>query len=191
MHSFKIQLFLNYRDYLKQLFPQLISYLLNGEFFIKVPFNKLPRFLYFLKNHTQSQFKILSDISAIDYPWISNRFQIFYNVLSIAYNARLTISIHFPEQCSIHSISHIYSIAGWFEREIWDLFGISFVKNFDLRRIVTDYGFKGHPLRKDFPLTGYIEVLYSFNQKRIVVRETSLSQEYRIFYFNNSWNRQI
>lgn len=178
-----------YRDYLKKLFPQTISYIINGELIIKVPQNKIKKILNFLKNHTQSQYKILSDICALDYPWKKNRFEIVYNILSISYNSRLTLSTSVDEKTSIESITSIYSVAGWFEREIWDMFGVYFKGNSDLRRILTDYGFKGHPLRKDFPLTGFIEVRYINNEKRILAEEVSLAQDFRTFYFNNNWNK--
>ena len=178
-----------YRDYLKKLFPQTIGYIINGELIIKVPQNKIKKFLNFLKNHTQSQYKVLSDICALDYPWKKNRFEIVYNILSIACNARLTLSISVDEKTSVESVTSIYSVAGWFEREIWDMFGVYFKGNSDLRRILTDYGFKGHPLRKDFPLTGFIEVRYINNEKRILAEEVSLAQDFRTFYFNNNWNK--
>ena len=182
---------INYRDYLKKLFPQTFSYILNGELFIKLPHFKLQKFCIFLRNHTQNQFKILSDICAVDYPWKKNRFEIYYNVLSLTFNARITLLISIDEQTPVASISNVYSAAAWFEREIWDLFGIYFLNHIDLRRILTDYGFKGHPLRKDFPLTGYTEVRYFHIEKRILVEEVSLTQDYRTFYFNNSWNKNI
>jgi NADH:ubiquinone oxidoreductase subunit C len=181
----------NFRDYLKKNFPQSLSYVLNGELFIKIPFQKLSKFLFFLKQHTQCQYKILSDICAVDYPWKKNRFELFYNLLSLTFNSRITVILNIDEQTSVESITNIYNVSGWFEREIWDLFGIFFYNNKDLRRILTDYGFKGHPLRKDFPLTGYTEVRYSHIEKRILVDEVSLTQDYRTFYFNNSWSKNI
>lgn len=180
-----------YRDYLKKLFPQSLSYIVDGDLIIKIPNKKIIKLLSFLKNHTQSQYKILSDICAVDYPWKKNRFEIVYNILSIAYNSRLTIILSAEEKTSIASICSIYSAAGWFEREIWDMFGIYFTNHQDLRRILTDYGFKGHPLRKDFPLTGFVEVRYANNEKRILAEEVSLAQDYRTFYFNNNWNKTI
>ena len=184
-------LLINYRNYIKKIFPQTISYILNGELFIKIPLKNFKNFVFFCKTHSQSQFKILSDICAVDFPWKKNRFKIFYNILSLSFNSRLSIIISTDEQIPLESIVEIYPVAGWFEREIWDLFGIFFSNNPDLRRILTDYGFKGYPLRKDFPVTGYIEVRYFFNEKRILTEEVSLSQEYRTFYFNNSWNKNI
>lgn len=180
-----------YRDYLKKLFPQSLSYVIDGDLIIKIPNKKIIKLLSFLKNHTQSQYKVLSDICAVDYPWKKNRFEVVYNILSIAYNSRLTIILSAEEKTSIASICSIYSAAGWFEREIWDMFGIYFTNHQDLRRILTDYGFKGHPLRKDFPLTGFVEVRYANNEKRILAEEVSLAQDYRTFYFNNNWNKTI
>lgn len=180
-----------YRDYLKKIFPQTIGYIINGELIIKIPVKKLTKILNFLKNHTQSQFKVLSDICAVDYPWKKNRFEIIYNILSISFNSRITLITNTNEKIFVDSIVDIYKAAGWFEREIWDLFGIYFLKHPDLRRILTDYGFKGHPLRKDFPLTGFIEVRYINNAKRILAEEVSLAQDYRTFYFNNNWNKII
>jgi NADH/F420H2 dehydrogenase subunit C len=147
--------------------------------------------IFFFKMHSQSQFKILSDICAIDYPWKKNRFQIYYNLLSITFNSRINVVVDTDENSSVESITTVHSTANWFEREIWDLFGIYFFNNKDLRRILTDYGFKGHPLRKDFPLSGYIEVRYFHNEKRILVEEVSLMQDYRAYYFNNTWNLNI
>ena len=178
-----------YRDYLKKLFPQIIGYIINGELVIKVPSKKIKKFLNFLKNHTQSRYRILSDICAVDYPWKKNRFQVVYNILSITFNSRLTVILTVEELTSVDSVNSIYSTANWFEREVWDMFGIYFSKHPDLRRILTDYGFKGHPLRKDFPLTGFVEVRYVSNEKRILTEEVSLAQDYRTFYFNNNWSK--
>ena len=141
-----------------------------------------------LKNHTNSQYKILSDICAVDYPFKKNRFEVVYNLLSITYNSRITIIISIDEKTPVNSCTDIYSAAGWFEREVLDMFGIFFIGHKDLRRILTDYGFKGHPLKKDFPLTGFTEVRYSDFEKRIVLEEVSLAQDYRTFYFDNTWN---
>lgn len=179
----------NYRDYLKKNFPQSFGYILNGELFIKIPFNKLNRICFFLLNHTNSQYKVLSDICAIDYPFRKKRFEIFYNLLSISFNSRITLQTCISEQQSLESLTIFFKVASWFERELWDMFGIFFFNHPDLRRILTDYGFKGHPLRKDFPLTGYTEVKYSFKEKRIFVDEITLAQDYRNFYFNNPWQK--
>ena len=126
--------------------------------------------------HSHCQFKILSDICAVDYPWKINRFQIYYNFLSLTYNSRLTIIIFMEAQEALNSIVQLFSAAGWFERELWDLFGIFFLKNLDLRKILSDYGFKGHPLRKDFPLTGFCELKYSEHGATMVFDVVSLAQ---------------
>ena len=191
MNQNSLKLLLNYRNYFKKIFPYSLSYVLNGDLFIKVPFKHIFKICFFLHQHTQSQFKVLSDICAVDYPWKKNRFELFYNFLSISYNTRLTVICTLNEKNNIDSISSIFKVATWFERELWDMFGIFFFNNLDLRRILTDYGFKGHPLRKDFPLSGFIEVRYYHNEKRILVEEVSLTQDYRTFYFGNSWSKNI
>ena len=177
------------RNYIKKLFPQSISYIINNELYLKIPFVKLLKIVIFLNKHTKMQFKILSDICSLDYPWKNKRFQLFYNLLSITYNYRFGIFFNINEKNFIDSINFIYKAAGWFEREIWDFHGIYFLGNNDLRRILTDYGFKGHPLRKDFPLSGFFEVRFLNNSKRIALEEVSLTQDFRIFYFNNNWNK--
>ena len=137
----------------------------------------------FLKNHTNTQYSTLIDIVIIDYPVKTKRFEIVYSFLSIPHNNRLFIKCHLTTLPSIYSITSIYSSASWFEREAWDMFGIFFLNNFDLRRILTDYGFEGHPFRKDFPLSGYVELRYDENQKRIISEFLEVSQEYRHFDF--------
>jgi NADH:ubiquinone oxidoreductase subunit C len=191
MKNYSLLVLSNYRTYLKKMFPQSFTYILNGELFIKIAFFDLKKVITFLNLHTQSQYKILSDICATDFPWKKNRFELFYNLLSITFNSRITIITSLKEQDSIESLQDIYKVASWFERELWDMFGIFFSNNTDLRRILTDYGFKGHPLRKDFPLTGFIEVRYFHIEKRILVEEVSLTQDYRTFYFNNTWSKNI
>ena len=180
---------LNYRDYIKKIFPQLLGYLINGELILKVSALKITRLLRFLKHNTNSQYKILIDICAVDFPYKKNRFEIIYNLLSLTYNSRITISTFVNEKSIALSCTNIYSAAGWFEREVWDMFGIFFIEHYDLRRILTDYGFKGHPLRKDFPLTGFTEIRYYDSEKRIILEEVSLAQDYRTFYFDNTWSR--
>lgn len=191
MKNYSLSVLSNYRTYLKKIFPQSFTYILNGELFVKIASFDLKNFITFLNLHTQSQYKILSDICATDFPWKKNRFELFYNLLSITFNSRITVITSIKEQDSIESIQDIYKVASWFERELWDMFGIFFSNHTDLRRILTDYGFKGHPLRKDFPLTGFIEVRYFHIEKRILVEEVSLTQDYRTFYFNNTWSKNI
>ena len=127
----------------------------------------------------------------VDYPEKKNRSELIYNLLSISYNSRITVSVSVDEKTPIDSVTPIFSGADWLEREVWDMFGIFFLGHKDLRRILTDYGFKGHPLRKDFPLTGYVEVRYSDSEKRVITEEVSLTQDYRTFIFDNNWNTTL
>ena len=192
MKTNSLEILLIYRDYLKKLFPHTIGYFVNGELIIKTSNDKITNLLNFLKKHTQSQYKILSDICAIDYVWRKKcRFDIIYNLLSIAHNSRITLLLSVNEETNVCSITPIYNVAGWFEREIWDLFGIHFKDHNDFRKILTDYGFKGHPLRKDFPLSGFIEIRYINNEKRILAEKVCLAQDYRTFYFNNNWIKTL
>ena len=143
--------------------------------------------LFFLERNTISQYKVLTDIIAIDYPSKKYRFKVIYNLLSLNYNSRLFVTIKTNEIKPILSVHRIYKGASWLEREVWDLFGIFFKDNSDLRRILTDYGFEGHPLRKDFPLTGFLEVFYDDKEKRVVYEPIEITQEYRNFNFINPW----
>lgn len=171
-------------------FPSVLFYAVGGEYIIKVPASQLTKLLFFLKNHSLSRYSQLIDVSAVDYPERKFRFEVFYNLLSLTYNQRVTITVAVPESMPLDSATAIYSSAGWFERETWDMFGVFFRNHPDLRRILTDYGFKGHPLRKDFPLTGYVEVRYDDFLKRILYEEVSLAQEYRVFTLENPWQDQ-
>lgn len=168
-------------------FPSILFYSIGGEFYIKIDSTQVWNLIFFLKNHSQSLYTQLIDISAIDTIERKNRFEVFYCLLSMTYNNRVTITTSIPEGIMLDSIVNIFPAANWYEREVWDMFGIFFKNHPDLRRILTDYGFKGHPLRKDFPMTGYIEVRYDDFSKRILYEEVSLAQEYRIFTLDNSW----
>ncbi len=180
-----------YRDYLKNTFPYIIGYVINGSLYIKLISKKLLNFLEFLIIHTQGQYNFLSTLCAIDYPWKIKRFEVIYNILSIRFNSRMVFILDVEENEFVETIKYFFFNAAWLEREIWDLFGIFFYNHNDLRRILTDYGFKGHPLRKDFPLTGFVEARYSTTEKRILIEETTLSQKHRIFFFNNNWTQII
>jgi len=131
--------------------------------------------------HTNSLFHIVPDITAIDYPEHSRRFEVIYNLLSISYNARIRVKVLASELTPITTLTSIYKGSGWMERETWDMFGIYFYDHPDLRRILTDYGFDGFPLLKDFPLSGYMEVRYDDEQKRVVNEPLEISQEFRNF----------
>ena len=147
----------------------------------------ITKLLVFLRDDVNCQFKQLMDICGVDYPERPQRFEVVYNLLSLVHNNRVTVKVMLDDNSSIPSVSKVFSSADWWEREIWDLFGIFFSGHPDLRRILTDYGFDGHPLRKDFPLTGYVEVRYDDAQKRVVYEPVKLTQEYRDFDFLSPW----
>ena len=141
----------------------------------------------FLKDNEKLFFNQLIDITAIDYPSRELRFEIVYLLISLKLNQRILIKTSINENDNIESISSVYKSANWYERECYDLFGIKFLNHPDLRRIMTDYNFEGHPLRKDFPLTGHNEVSYSEKEKKIVYEKVKLSQEYRNFDYSSPW----
>ncbi len=143
--------------------------------------------LLFLKKHSLSQFKQLVEIAVYDRPGKRCRFTVLYHLLTIHYGNRLTCLVQTDELTDLPSTTSLYSSAGWLEREVWDLFGIFFTNHLDLRRILTDYGFSGFPLRKDFPLTGFLEVFYSDEQKRVIYQPVELSQEFRNFNYSSPW----
>ncbi|MET0154589.1 MAG: NADH-quinone oxidoreductase subunit C [Rickettsiales bacterium] len=149
--------------------------------------NALSDMLLFLRDEPELQYKQLVDVTAADYPERPERFEIVYHLLSVKYNRRLRIKIHASEDTQVTSASDVYNSAGWFEREIWDMFGVRFLYHPDLRRILSDYGFQGHPLRKDFPLSGYVEVRYDPEKKKVVYEPASLDQEFRRFEFLRPW----
>jgi len=144
------------------------------------PSGVLPVFS-FLKYHTAAEFTQISDITAVDYPTRDQRFEVVYNLLSVRHNARIRVKTYADEATPVPSVCGLYDGANWYEREVYDLFGVFFVGHPDLRRIMTDYGFDGHPLRKDFPLTGYTEIRYDEEKKRIVVEPLELTQAFRNF----------
>ncbi len=145
------------------------------------------RALVFLKEDGDCLYEQLVDLSAADYPEREKRFDVLYHLLSYTHNHRIRIKVEAGEDTPVPSATGVYSSAGWFEREIWDLSGVLFSGHPDLRRILTDYGFQGHPLRKDFPLTGYLEVRYSDEQKRVVYEPVKLPQDFRRFDFMSPW----
>ena len=150
----------------------------------------IEKVLFFFKYNINSQFKLLMDICGIDYmEKYKSRFEISYNLLSVKYWIRLHIKIHINEFIPVNSLIKIFKSANWYEREIWDMFGIFFKNHNDLRRILTDYGFEGFPLRKDFPQTGYIELRYNNDFKHLIYEPIELSQDFRSFDFLSPWNQ--
>jgi NADH/F420H2 dehydrogenase subunit C len=149
--------------------------------------NQLINVLSFFKNHVQYQFKILTCISGVDYPANKYRFKIVYELLSVRFNMRIRLKVFTHELMPIDSTGKIFPAADWYECEIWDMFGVFFNKHNNLTRLLTDYGFEGYPLRKDFPLTGFIEASYDYTRKRVTNERVELSQEYRAFKFASPW----
>ena len=181
----------NFSKSILKMVPQWIQYYVssrNEMIFYVYPEYVIP-FLFFVRDHMNGQFQICVDVTAIDYPSRKARFEIVYNLLSIQYNARIRVKTCVDELTSVESSTPVYSSSAWFEREVWDLFGIYFANHPDLRRILTDYGFEGHPLRKDFPLSGYKEVRYDDSEKRVVTESIELSQEFRFFDFESPWEQ--
>lgn len=159
----------------------------KGELSIEIKKSALYRVLSYLRDHKEMQFVQLMDVCGVDWLGSDPRFQVVYHLLSLRHNQRIRVKVGLQDQESIPTVSHIYPSAGWFEREVWDLFGIHFEGHLDLRRILTDYGFVGHPLRKDFPLTGFVEMRYDESQERIVYEPVQLMQAYRNFDFLSPW----
>ena len=149
--------------------------------------DQVVRVLKFLKDDPRCRFEQLTDLCGVDYPERDPRFDVVYHLLSMSHNCRLRLKIGVNEDQPVPSATEIYPSAGWWERETWDLYGIYFAGNPDLRRLLTDYGFDGHPLRKDFPLTGYVELRYDSEQKRVVYEPVKLTQEFRRFDFLSPW----
>lgn len=176
-------------NYLINIFPPLYYAVIQGESVVKTLSIYLPSLIILLKMHTPLYYRQLMDITAVDYIKKKNRFEVNYQLLSIKYNQRLCVSFNISEGVAVNSIGFVFTSAGWYEREVWDMFGIFFRNHNDLRRRLTDYGFKGHPLRKDFPITGFVEVRYSDYNKRVVYEKVSLAQEYRVFSLENNWQQ--
>ena len=157
------------------------------ELMLQVSAASVAKVLAFLRDDSSCQFKVLVDICGVDYPDRSPRFLVVYNLLSLTHNQRIRVKIQAAEDSPVPSVTAVHKGAGWFEREAWDMYGIMFDGHPDLRRILTDYGFEGHPLRKDFPLSGFVEVRYDDEEKRVVYEPVKLTQEYRTFDFMSPW----
>jgi len=158
-----------------------------GQLYIDINVEDIISTILFLKTNEKCKFKQLIDITAVDYPQKEKRFKIVYLLLSHENNLRLIIKINIDEKEKVPSITKIFPSANWMEREIFDMYGISFKDHPDLRRILTDYGFEGYPLRKDFPLTGHTEVRYSEDKKKVIYEPVKLDQEYREFDSQSPW----
>ncbi|HEX9449471.1 MAG TPA: NADH-quinone oxidoreductase subunit C [Dongiaceae bacterium] len=162
-----------------------------GELMLTIQPGQIGQVLTFLRDDKNCLFKILIDICGVDFPDRELRFDVVYNLLSLKHNYRIRIKAPVAEDAAIPSVVTVFSAAGWFEREAYDMFGIFFDGNPDLRRLLTDYGFEGHAFRKDFPLTGYVEVRYDEEQKRVVYEPVRLVQEFRNFDFVSPWEGML
>ena len=163
------------------------TYVAFGELTVEVLPGKIADFAEFLRVDGACKFSSLVDITAVDHPTREKRFDVVYHFLSMYQNHRIRVKIAIDEEELVPSLIEVHPSANWFEREVFDMFGILFSNHPDLRRILTDYGFRGHPLRKDFPTTGYTEVRYDEAQKRVVYEPVKLVQEYRQFDFMSPW----
>ncbi len=159
----------------------------NGELLVNIEINNIYSAILFLKTNTECKFKQLVDIVAADYPNNEQRFKIYYLLLSHKNNLRIKVLANFSINENIPSITKIFPSANWMEREVFDMYGTKFKNHPDLRRILTDYNFKGFPLRKDFPLTGFTEVRYSEKEKKVIYEPVKLEQNYRNFDFSSPW----
>jgi NADH-quinone oxidoreductase subunit C len=158
-----------------------------GELTVRAEAKDIVRVVTFLRDDPRCQFWCIIDITAVDWPARENRFDVVYHFLSPKQNFRVRVKVETDEVTPVPSITAVFSGADWFEREVYDLYGVLFTGHPDLRRILTDYGFEGHPLRKDFPLTGFVEVRWDDEQKRVVYDPVRLAQEFRNFDFLSPW----
>ena len=172
---------------LSKILPVKKIQIFNSEITVVSHTKDLLGILLFFKNHISCQFKVLSCISGVDYPQNKYRFKVVYELLSVRYNSRIRVVIFADELTAVDSSGSIFSAASWYECEIWDMFGVFFKNHENLKRILTDYGFEGYPLRKDFTLSGFIEMRYNETKKRVVSESIELSQEYRTFKFLSPW----
>ena len=159
----------------------------HGQLTLTARAEAIVKVLSFLRDDANCRFGMLMDLCGVDYPGRPQRFEVVYNLLSLNHNQRVRIKVATDEETPVPSATGVYSSAGWYEREAWDMFGIFFSDHPDLRRLLSDYGFQGYPLRKDFPLTGYVELRYDDEEKRVIYEPVSLTQEFRDFDFLSPW----
>ena len=159
----------------------------NGDIVVRASSDSIIELLTILRDEEALAFDQLTDLTAVDYPNRPYRFELVYQLLSITHNRRMRVLVAVPDGAVVPSVLPVFNSANWAEREVWDMFGIFFAGHPDLRRLLTDYGFEGHPLRKDFPTTGYVEVRYDDTQRRVVYEPVHLTQEYRDFDFLSPW----
>lgn len=162
-------------------------HMVNDELVVVTDAPHIAELLTFLRDDEYCRFTQLIDITAVDFPERPKRFEVVYNLLSIYKNRRIRLKLSVDDATAVPSAVPVFATAGWLEREVWDMYGVPFEGNPDLRRILTDYGFDGHPQRKDFPLTGYVELRYDEDEKRVVYEPVKLNQAYRAFDFMSPW----
>ncbi len=179
----------DYGEYLAMTLSQVIveTTVDRDELIVTVDRDSIVKVLTFLRDDVNSQFKQLMDVCGADYPDREERFEVVYNLLSLTHNRRIRVKVRTDGRRPVPTVTGVFNSAGWFERETWDMYGVPFSDHPDLRRLLSDYGFQGHPLRKDFPLTGYVEVRYDDLQKRVVYEPVRLTQEFRDFDFLSPW----
>ncbi|PCI56259.1 MAG: NADH-quinone oxidoreductase subunit C [Alphaproteobacteria bacterium] len=176
-------------DYISEKMEKhVIGYVFEkDELVVQVKPDDIAAVLQFLRDDRECEYTTLIDLCGVDYPERPERFDVVYCLLSMRQNSRVRIKIAVEEDQIVPTVTGVFSVAGWLERETWDMYGILFAGNPDLRRILTDYGFEGHPQRKDFPLTGYVELRYDEEQKRVVYEPVTLTQDYRSFDYLSPW----
>ena len=178
-----------FKEYLLHEIPKAVDdvVLAGTEILVIARTERIADLLHFLKTDQNCRFEQLIALTASDWPADANRFEVVYCMLSLKFNRRIIVKIRTNEDTPVPSVGQVYKSAGWYEREVWDMFGVKFAGHPDLRRILTDYGFEGHPLRKDFPLTGYYEVRYDNEAKKVVYEAVDMQQEFRTFDYLSPW----
>ncbi|CAG9820460.1 unnamed protein product [Phaedon cochleariae] len=182
----------NFGKYVAECIPKYIEKVQitnSSELEVLVDPDGLKCVISFLKDHHSAQFESLVDLTALDIPSRPHRFELVYNLLSFRYNSRIRVKTYTDELTPVDSVTGLYKSADWLEREVWDMYGVFFANHPDLRRILTDYGFEGHPFRKDFPLSGYVELRYDDEKKRVVCEPVELAQEFRQFDLSAPWEQ--
>ena len=176
-------------DYLAAAHPDDVTkyQVAHGQLTISAKAASIVTLLTFLRDDSTCQFRLLMDLFGVDFPDRGRRFEVVYNLLSLTHNQRVRVKVETDEDTPVPSVVGVFRTAAWCEREAWDMYGIMFSGHPDLRRLLTDYGFEGHPLRKDFPLTGHVELRYDDEQKRVVYEPVKLTQDFRRFDFLSPW----
>jgi NADH-quinone oxidoreductase subunit C len=159
----------------------------RAELTLHVHTSAIVRVLIYLRDQPNCQFKMMVDLCGVDYPEREERFEVVYHLLSLKHNQRVRVKVTTDEGTPVPSVTGVFGAANWYEREVWDMYGVYFAEHPDLRRLLTDYGFEGHPMRKDFPQTGYVEVQYDEEQKRVVYQPVKMRQDWRSFDFLSPW----